>query len=314
MPIKRLGKAMRGQVEAKREATVRERTLTPCNFRASGLLSNESTRQLRSMHETFARTLSHSLDLFLGSPVEVKLVKVDQIGAREFSATAAPGSYLVPFSLLPMQERVIAKFENGLLFPLIDLLLGGPGEPVEQIRELTEIDEELFRSVTELIAAQLERAWNASAVSVSPLPSLKLALMGQLFAMEDRIVTLQFEIRLATEASSFALALPMSFSNSLVRSGHGESGRRNEIHAGSHIRFRERVMQCDMPLTVDLSELTIPLGDVVGLEVGNVLNLRAPIKAPILLRVSGHPIFEATPVRRGEYKAAQLNRAVKGEV
>ena len=157
------------QAETKRQEASRERTLAPCNFRASGLLSNESTRQLRSMHETFARTLSHSLDLFLGSPVEVKLAKIDQIGAREFSATMASGSYLVPFSLLPLQERVIAKFENGLLFPLLDLLLGGPGEPIEQIRELTEIDEELFRSVTELIAAQLERAWKGSSVSVTPL-------------------------------------------------------------------------------------------------------------------------------------------------
>jgi flagellar motor switch protein FliM len=266
------------------------------------------------MHETFARTLSHSLDLFLGSPVEVKLVKVDQIGAREFSAATAPGSYLVPFSLLPVQERVIAKFENGLLFPLLDLLLGGPGEPVEQIRELTDIDEELFRSVTELIAAQMERAWKASTVSVSPLPSLKPALMGQLFAMEERVVTLQFEIRLASEVSSFALALPMSFSNSLVRSSHGETGRRNEVDANPRTRFRDRVMQCDMPLTVDLAGLNIPLGDVVALEAGSVLNLRVPIQTPILLRVSNHPIFEATPVRRGEYKAAQLKCAFKGEV
>lgn len=304
---------MRVQVEAKRQDAVRERTLTPCNFRASGLLSNESTRQLRSMHETFARTLSHSLDLFLGSPVEVKLAKIDQIGAREFSAAMAPGSYLVPFSLLPLQERVIAKFENGLLFPLLDLLLGGPGEPVEQIRELTEIDEELFRSVTELIAAQLERAWKVSTVSVTPLASVKPALTGQLFAMEERVVTLQFEIRLATAVSAFAFALPMSFSSGLVRS-HGDAGRRNEVHANARLRFRERVLQCDMPLSVDLAELCIPLGDVVGLEIGSVLNLRTPVQTPILLRVGGHPIFEATPVRRGEYKAAQLNCALKCEV
>lgn len=301
-------------VETRNQQTLRERTLTPCNFRASGLLSNESTRQLRSMHETFARTLSHSLDLFLGSPVEVKLTKIDQIGAREFSAATAPGSYLVPFSLLPMPERVIAKFENGLLFPLLDLVLGGPGEPIEQIRELTEIDEELFRSVTELIASQLERTWKVSTVSVSPLPSVKTALMGQLFAMEDRVVTLQFEIRLATELSSFALALPMSFSNSLVRSSHDETARRDEVHGNRRIRLHERIMQCDMPLTVDLAELSIPLGDVVALEVGSVLSLRAPLRTPILLCVSGHPIFEATPVRRGEYKAAQLNCALKGEV
>lgn len=301
------------QAEVKKEEGLRERTLIPCNFRASGLLSNESTRQLRSMHETFARTLSHSLDLFLGSPVEVKLVKIDQIGAREFGAAMASGTYLVPLSLLPMQERVVAKFENGLLFPLLDLLLGGPGEPVEQIRELTEIDEELFRSVTELIAAQLERAWKVSTVSVSPLSSVKPALSGQLFGMEERVVTLQFEIRLATTASAFALALPMGFSSGLVRS-HPDAGRRNEVQASGRLRFRERVLRCDMPLTVDLAGLCIPLGEVVGLEVGSVLNLRTPFQTPILLRVGGHPIFEATPVRRGEYKAAQLNCALKGDV
>jgi flagellar motor switch protein FliM len=265
------------------------------------------------MHETFARTLSHSLDLFLGSPVEVKLVKIDQVGAREFSAAMAPGSYLVPFSLLPMQERVITKFENGLLFPLLDLLLGGPGEPIEQIRELTEIDEELFRSVTELIATQLERAWKVPTVSVSPLASVKPALMGQLFAMEERVVTLQFEMRLSTTASAFALALPMGFSSGLVRS-HTDAGRQNEVRATARLRFRDRLLQCDMPLSIDLAELAIPLGDVIGLEVGSVLNLRTPIQTPILLRVGGHPIFEATPVRRGEYKAAQLNRALKVEV
>ena len=301
------------QGEAKKQGGLRERTLTPCNFRASGLLSNESTRQLRSMHEAFARTLSHSLDLFLGSPVEVKLVKIDQIGAREFSATIASGSYLIPFSLLPMQERVIAKFENGLLFPLLDLLLGGPGEPLEQIRELTEIDEELFRSVTELIATQLERAWKTSTVSVAPLASLKPALTGQLFAMEERVVTLQFEIRLATAVSAFALALPMSFSSGLVRS-QGDAGGRSEVHANARLRFRERLLQCDMPLSVDLAELSIPLGDVIGLEVGSVLNLRTPVQTQIMLRVGGHPIFEVAPVRRGEYKAAQLNRALKAEV
>jgi len=301
------------QTEVKRQEGQRERTLNRCNFRASGLLSNESTRQLRSMHESFARTLSHSLDLFLGSPVEVKLARIDQVGAREFSAAAASGSYLVPFSILPLQERVMAKFENGLLFPLLDLLLGGPGEPIEQIRELTEIDEELFRSVTELIAAQLERAWKISTVSVCPLASVKPALMGQLFAMEERVVTLQFEIRLATAVSAFALALPMSFSSSLVRS-HGDAGLRNEARANARLRFRERILLCDMPLSVDLADLAIPLGDVIGLEAGSVLNLRTPVQTPIVLRVGGHPIFEVTPVRRGEYKAAHLNCALKGEV
>jgi flagellar motor switch protein FliM len=287
----------------------RERTVIPCNFRASGLLSNESTRQLRSMHETFARALSHSLDLFLGSPLEVKLAKVDQIGARDFAATVSAGNYLMPFSLQPLQDRVIAKFENGLLFPLLDLLLGGPGEPLEHHRELTEIDEELFRSITELIAAQLERVWKVCNVGVAPLSSVKPALMGQLFAMEERVVALHFEIRLATTTSAFSLVLPMTFASALVRSGQSGGVRQSEMQRGGTQRFRDRLLQCEMSLSVDLIDLGVPIGDLVALETGNVLNLRAPVQTPILLHVNGYPLFEVTPVRRGEYKAAQLNRA-----
>lgn len=266
------------------------------------------------MHETFARSFSHSLDLFLGSPVEVKLTGVDQMGAREFGATLPAGTYLVPFSLHPLQERVVAKFDNGLLFPLLDLLLGGPGEPMEYTRELTEIDEELFRSVAELMAAQLERVWRVANLSVAPLTSVKPGLMGQLFALEERVVTLQFEIRLATATSAFALALPMAFSGGLVRSSQGDAARRGEIQAGGRHRLRERVLQCEMPLCVDLPDLYLPLGDIVSLEVGSVLNLRTPTQRPILLQVGGFSIFEVTPVRRGEYKAAQLNRALELEV
>jgi flagellar motor switch protein FliM len=302
------------EVDRIEQKSKRERTVTPCNFRASGLLSNDSTRQLRSMHETFARALSHSLDLFLGSPLEVKLIKVDQVGAREFGASISSGSYLVPFSLQPLPERVIAKFENGLLFPLLDLLLGGPGEPLEHSRELTEIDEELFRSVTELMATQLERVWKVCNVSVAPLASVKPALMGQLFAMEERVVTVHFEIRLASTASAFELVFPMSVSSALVRSSHDDTTRRKGSQAAGVQHFRDRVLHCDMPMSVDLPGLHVPLGDLVALKVGSVLNLRAPVQTPILLHISGHSLFEVTPVRRGEYKAAQLNKARQSEV
>jgi len=301
-------------VAAKEHEVARDRAITPCNFRASGLLSNESTRQLRSMHEIFARSFSHSLDLFLGSPLEVKLTKVDQIGAREFGASLSAGSYLVPFGLQPTQDRVVAKFDSALLFPLLDLLLGGPGEQIEHTRELTEIDEELFRSVTELMAAQLERVWKVANVSVAALGSVKSGLMGQLFALEERVVTLQFEIRLATAMSTFALALPIGFSSGLVRGSQGDALSRSADNTLGRERLKDRVLQCEMPLCVDLSQLRIPLGDIVSLEPGKVLNLRTPIQTPILLRVSGFPMFEVTPVRRGEYKAAQLNRAVATEV
>lgn len=286
-----------------------ERAIAACNFRASGLLSNESLRQLRSMHETLARMLAHSLDLSLGSTLDVKLLKVDQIGARELVSGLAPTSYLVPFAVDPGPDRVIARFDNTLLFPLLDLLLGGTGDPFEYEREVTEIDEELFRSVTELICAQLERAWKVLAVTVSPQPSIKPAMLSQMFAPEDRVVELELEIRIGADVrTSFAFILPMTLASSLVRSSQTESSRRSGIRPGSARGLQDRLLSCRMRVAAELPDLDIPLRELALLEPGTVLDLRVPAQTPVQLRISGYSSFDMLPVRQGNFKAAQLVR------
>ena len=282
--------------------------IMPCNFRSAGRLSNDSIRHLRTMHDTFARNVSHSLDLFLGSPLEIKLLNIEQIGSRDFVASLAPGSYLVPFTLMPLQSRVIAKFDSGLLFPLLDLLLGGSGDPFDGLRELTDIDEELIRSVIELIGVQLERTWKACQVNVMPSPSLKPALVGQFFLNEERTVALNFEIALARIKAGMRLVLPMSFCNALVRSAHPES-KRILGDAGSLLPLRERILDCDMLVTAELTGLQISVGELIAMQPGTVLDLHTAVETPARLNIREFPLFDVTPVRRAGRKTAQLGRS-----
>ncbi len=286
--------------------------ILPCNFRSAGRLSNDSTRQLRTMHESFARNVSHSLDLFLGSPVEVKLAGIEQISSREFVSSLATGCYLVPFTLMPLQSRVIAKFDNALLFPLLDLLLGGSGDPLKEARELTEIDEELIRSVTELIGVQLERVWKACGVNVMPSPSLKPAVVGALFATEERVVLLHFEITLATTTAAMRITLPMAFCNALVRASHND-GARSGGETSASLPLRERLLDCTMLVSAELPGLEISVGELLQMKPGSVVNLRTSVETAVQFGVYGYPLFEMTPVRRGAAKTAQLGRSFQSE-
>ena len=288
----------------------RQRSIHPCNFRTSGLLSNESTRQLRSLHETFARAFSHALDLFLGSPLEVKLLKVEQQGSREFGSSLMAGSYLVPLALQPVGERAVARFDSTLFFPLLDILLGGTGDQPEEARELTEIDEELFRSVTELMCAQLERVWKTLNVTVSPQPSIKSLQAGQLFLLEERVIALQFELRLGDFSAQFELGLPGQFAGALIRGGQPDPAH-NGLQQSAQQRLRKRLLNCPMPLAVTLPHLQVPIRHLLALDIGSILNLRAPVQSPIHLQAGNHSLFDVTPVRQGEHKAAQLNAALR---
>ena len=193
-----------------------------------------------------------------------------------------------------------------MLFPLLDLLLGGEGKPEETLRELTDIDEELIRSVTELIGLQLERTWKACEVSVMPSPSIKPAVAGQLFLTEERTVILNFEIVLGLTQAGMQIVLPMAFCNALVRSSHPESTGVPGAHTGIRLPLRERVLDCVMPLAAELSGLTISVGELVNMERGSVLNLHTSVEVPVRLSMSQYPLFDVVPVRRGVRKAAQL--------
>ena len=285
----------------------RDRTVVPCNFRSAGRLSNDSARHLRSVHDPFARNLAHSLDLFLGSPLELKLAGVDQVSSREFTTALGP-SYLVPFVLAPSQNRVLVRFENSLLFPLLDLLLGGTGEPDDGARELTDLDEELLRSVTELVGTQLERAWKSCGVALAVAPSVKPALVGQIFALEERVALVHLQMTVATTTGALDLVLPMAFANSLIRGSQTEATRRVARQATPGLRLRDRLLNCTMHTATELTGLRISVGDLVGLQPGDVLNLHAPVQTPVRLKVGAHELFEIIPVRHGRNKAAQLER------
>jgi flagellar motor switch protein FliM len=287
-----------------------EPVILPCNFRSVGRLSNDSIRHLRTMHDTFARNLAHSLDLFLGSPLGVKLTRVEQISSRELTTELAMGGYLVPFTLMPLGGRVLAKLETPLLFPLLDVLLGGSGDPVEQSRELTDIDEDLIRSVLELIGAQLERVWRSCSVSVMPAGSLKPAMANQIFAVEERVIALRFELTLGETTAGMHLMLPMGFCNALLRSSMPEAARRLVGDAAGTQRLRERVMDCRMTLSAELQGGKITVGEMLAMRPGTVLNLRTPPGVPVRLGVGACPLFEMTPVRRGAHKTAQLGRPI----
>ncbi len=284
----------------------REPEIVPCNFRSAGRLSNESTRHLRTMHEAFARNLSHSLDLFLGSPLELKLAGVEQVGAREFVSSLNSGAYLVPYTLLPSQSRIIVKFDHVLLFPLLDVLLGGSGEPADITRELTDIDEELIRSVTELIGVQLERTWKGCNVSVMPSASLRPALAGQIFLAEERVISLHFEVALGGTSAGIRIVLPMAFCNALIRSCQSESTHRIPGDPKPSRPLRDRVLDCTMSLSAELPLLAISVGEVIAMSPGSIVNLHVPVETPVQLRIGSYPFFEVTPVRKGTRKAAQL--------
>jgi flagellar motor switch protein FliM len=283
------------------------RMIHSCNFRYAGRLSNENARALTALHEKFALNVTTALELYLGTTLELKLLSLEQMAIADYTSGLAANSYLLPCALNVMESNILMEMDVALVFPVIDLLLGGAGAASGDVRELTEIDEEIMQSVTALIVKQMERSWQTLNLSLTAGRCIKPGMIQQIFLMNEKLVLLMFELTLGSTSGNFNIVLPTSFVGFLLR--HLKAAQSKKVSSLRALRspsLRERILDCDFLVAADITQMRALVKDLIDLKPGTILKMKAPVRSPGRLTVEGIDIFEALPVRNGTRKAAQL--------
>ena len=296
-----------------KKAGGKHRTVHACDFRSAGRLSNENARSLTALHETFARRVVSALDAYLGTGLSIKLQTLDQLPIKDHIAGIPPLSYIVPFTLSTMPSTMILECDVDLVFPIIELLLGGTVTAVSSARELSEIEEEIMQDVTSLIARQAEGAWHIPHMSLVANRRIKSSLVHQYCPPNDKVTMAKFEMEIAGVTGTFQLVFPSSFVAILITQikldepQKKKGGLRYFPAAG----IRERILDCDVTVAAGVPRMKVAVRDLIALQPGCVLKLRAPVRTPGTLTAEGMELFEAIPVRNGSQKAAQLVRRIQ---
>lgn len=289
----------------------KQKTVVSCNFRGAGRISNEDARVLSTIHESLARNLAIALDAFLGTGVEVRLGALDQMRFEEHVAAIPAFSCIAPFSMSPNSGAVIVECDVELVLPIIDLLLGGVGSPEGGRRELSEIEEEIVMELFSLIVRQAETAWRQPSGTLTPGKCVKPVMLDQYCLHGEKVTCVKFNIEIGETAGAFQLVLPSALVNTLLQQINSDQPKkRAAVRYFPRHGIRDRILNSDVEVAVELPGLKIAVRDLVALVPGSVLKLRAPVRTPGMLIAGGHGIFEATPVRNGSRKAAQLGRRI----
>ena len=279
-----------------------------CNFRSAGRLSNDDARSLSAVHDTFTRQLAIALDAQLATNLEVKLQTLDQLPLKDH-LEGVP-SYIVPLTLGILPGYVIVECDLHLVLLMLELLMGGNGEVRDGECELSEIDEEIMHDVVQLIAEQAEQAWRIPGLSMTVNRPIKPKVLHRFCPPNEKVAVLKFVVRLAGSSGSFSLVFPASFLNILIKQIKLDQPQRKRLWAFPTAPIRERILDCDMQVSAELPELKVAVRDLIALQPGSVLKLRAPIQTPGVLTAGTRAIFDAVPVRNGMQRAAQLGRRV----
>ncbi len=287
------------------------RSIKPCTFRQSGQLTGEQLAALNRLHEGFARNLSQSLAAYLRVNFEVNLVSVEQMAYKQVLERMPEITYMICLRVEPMSAPAILQIDHSVIFPLIDILLGGAGQCNVLTREVSEIEEHILEVVPKIICQELEEAWTVLGVKLNLDGRQLPAQMQRLLPPSEKTLCASFEIKLAEATGMLNLILPASISNTLLRKlSIDASSEKARPTDRAREQISEKMLGCSFPVDLAITAIKLPITTIAGLTSQNVCNLGIPVREPASLVIVGRAAFEATPVRHGRLRAAQLGQAI----
>jgi flagellar motor switch protein FliM len=285
------------------------RTIHPCTFRHSGQLSGEQVAAVNGLHEGFARSLSQSLGAYLRVSFDVNLVSIEQLAYSEFLDRIPEITYMICFRVEHMSAPAAMQIDQSLVFPLVDILLGGVGHCESLTREVSEIEEQIMEGVARIVCKELEEAWTVLGAKLDLDERQPPAQMQRFLPSTEKILCMCFEVKLAGTTGMLNLIFPVSISNTLLRKLSADSSYGRSRPSDRHReQMTTRMLQCSFPIELGITAITLPIETIAALAPNSICNLGIPVRKPASLVISGREVFEATPARQGRLRAAHLGQ------
>jgi flagellar motor switch protein FliM len=284
----------------------RQKNVSPWDVRQAGQIGREQMRSITSLHEGFARNLTHSLGAYLRTGFAANLVSAEHLTYGEFLQRIPEVTYLASCVLHPVGESALLQLDLAAAFPLIDVLLGGEGKAAAPSREITEIEEQILESVMRIICREIQSAWLALAVEFQFAQRQQAEQAARLMPSEEKTLSLSFEITVMENRGTLNIVVPAVVSNALLRKLAAGYAVKPRAHIDFSPQLRARLRNAVFSTELAMDAVRVPLQELRQLSPGGLLLLAKRVGEPAQLRVSGQALFRARVVRQGNQRAAQL--------
>jgi flagellar motor switch protein FliM len=278
----------------------------PWDVRRAGQIGREQLVAINSLHENFARNLTHALSAYLRVVFAATLVSAEHLSFREFLQSIPETTYVASCRLDPLGVNAAMQLDLKVAFPVIDLLLGGEGKGMAATREITDIEEQILDSVARIICRELGVAWQALGLDVAFEQSLEVTAARRLMPPEEKTLSLSFEVTMPEVRGGLNLVVPATVSNALLRKIAVDWGRPRTRAADSRERIMRSLLDCPFAVELGATGVSAPVSALTALAPGKVLRFARSASEPASLLVAGCGMFRAMPARIGAQRAARI--------
>jgi flagellar motor switch protein FliM len=295
--------------EAAVQGDAGERNVARYDFCRSDRISKEQLRAIHGLHVNFARSLSSSVSAYLRSAVEVTLVSVDQVSYLEFVKLLSDPTLFCGLSMLPMHGNLAMELNPSVVFPVIDMLLGGTGKAPSENRTLTEIEMQIAEGIVKLALRDLKEAWRPI---MEVNPQLERAetkpQMLQVMAPGEAVVGVVFEVKAGDNSGRLNLCIPSAMLKMNREVFERQRRRlRPEVAGSESEKISDILRSARVGLVSEIHDKALVVEDLLHIGVGDIILLNHAVDDPVQLSVGGVTKFCGRIVARRGKRAFDIS-------
>jgi flagellar motor switch protein FliM len=283
------------------------------DFRRPDKFSKDQLRTLQMLHETFARLAGSSLSAFLRAPVTIDLISLEQVPYEEYLRSINQSVFTI-MSLPPLTGQAVLEIEFGLIFTMIDRLLGGPGKAINR-SVLTDIERPLVRQCVERMFLSLKSAWEGVVIVNPGIEGMETsAQFVQIAPPNDIVVTILFEVRIGNQRSAMSLCIPYLVLKPITAKLSAQkwfaSNNRNKSSA-SRKQIVQSLSSAKIDCSVILGKAPITVRELLTLRAGDVLKLDQHTQDELEMLIGNVPKYEGKAAQQGKKVVFAISDAIQ---
>ncbi|RUM57875.1 MAG: flagellar motor switch protein FliM [Nautilia sp.] len=273
-----------------------QRQITLYDFKRPNRVSKEQLRAFRSIHDKMARNLASQISSVMRSIVEIQLHSVDQMTYGEFlMSLPSPTSFNV-FSLKPLDGKAVVEINPSIVFPMLERLLGGPGEPYNGNRDFSDIELNLLDNILKVITANIKEAW-APVIDIYPYIEAKESSPNvvQIVAQNEIVVMVVMELIIGHTSGMINFCYPVITLESILPK---LASRDLMLSETSSRKSRNKELKAllggaKVDLEAIIGDANLTMRDILELEEGDIIRLNRSADDTAILSVDGKDKFLA---------------------
>ncbi len=219
---------------------------------------------------------------------------------------------MVSLGLRPYDGNGVLELNPSLVFPILEMLLGGTGRTSSAIRrDMTEIEQKLLDGLFRIVLHDLREAWKGVTEVDFTIEAMETEpQLLHILAPNEAVVAVSVEVRIGETVGMMNIAMP-SIVIKMMRQKFDQqwSVRKTHASAAEQARVLRVLREATMTLEGRLGGPTMSIANLLDLAEGNLLMFDYPVGREVDLSVNGALRYSGRIVAAGRRRAFQIEAA-----